>query len=461
MELLLEISSHLHPQDVKAFRATSRIIHAATSPYLIPRAYIALRPATIAVFRQIIAHPISGKNVQEIVFDASQFFPPEWHHNRVRDDRVIEGDGQCAHKEDRKCAPEYERLYKLQEELKSNIDDFLQNLRTASLTCCRLDSLVYWDWRWICDMAESRWYLEKGPMSWDLDTNTMCLPIVPGRFGAPSSVSLDQLHRALCSVSIRNISADCYTSARVPHGFHSIQIDHLFSNTTDLRLPLRSCNDVLTFKAAVLAGCEELMKGSLPYTATLATLLASFSNLRHLELSYELIGHLLTARKKNGPQNFLIGDCHWPFSRSLYLNGYRFRWDVDGSHFWRFLLRHEATLRHLKLAGLQITGDDGNWKVIADRMLCWLSLDSTEFSNLQDYCLFPLLPTEDRPGGMKAVDVRYRRLHLDILEQWVIQKEPYGLETAEFKQKWEEVCEGWHTYSAMKAMNAEDGLFEL
>ena len=458
LELLQEISSHLHPQDIKAFRATSRVVHAAASPYLIPRAYLALRPGTIAVFNQIIAHPIFGKNIQEIVFDASQFLRPERHQNIVGH-REDEGDGLCRHKKDRRCNPEYERLYKSQEKLKSNLDDFLENLKTAALVCCRLDSLVYWDWRWICDMAESRWYVEKGPMSWDLDSNTVCLPRVPGYAAVPSSVPLDQLLRVLCSVSIRNLSVDCNTIDRLPYGIDHVEINRLFSNTTDLHLPLRSCKDVQTFKAAVLGLFKDFVKGPLSYSANLGSLVASFSNLRHLELSYEIVGATLAIeqRQKLISQVFPLRDCHWPFLRSLYLDGYRSRWDVDGSCLWQFLLRHEATLRHLKFAGLHIHGDDDNWKVFVDRMHRWLSLDSADLSNLQDYCLFPLLPLQDYPGGMKAVDVRYRRLHLDVMEQWVIQKEPYGLETDELKQKFEEVCIGWHKYSAMEAMNALDG----
>lgn len=52
----------------------------------------------------------------------------------------------------------------------------------------------------------------------------------------------------------------------------------------------------------------------------------------------------------------------------------------------------------------------------------------------------------------RRTDCEYRRRHLDILEQWVILKVPYGYEPLEQREKLEEVRAGWYNTSRMPEM---------
>lgn len=59
----------LLPQDIKKLRLTNRKYHDLSSHLLIETAYFALRPKTLAVFNEIVEHPIFSRSVTEIVYD--------------------------------------------------------------------------------------------------------------------------------------------------------------------------------------------------------------------------------------------------------------------------------------------------------------------------------------------------------------------------------------------------------
>ena len=181
-EILDKISNLLDPRDIKTFRATSKQIHERASQYLFRRVYMALRPRTLEVFEKIAKHPLFRKNVTEIIFDASPFLR-DHEHLRKRYKLPLH-----HHAKDRKCRVQYRRLLESQDRLLASDWGFMRPLIAESSTFPRLESFEILEWRGICRSANpkwylekdlglnSGWYLEKGPMSWDLDPKTICLP---------------------------------------------------------------------------------------------------------------------------------------------------------------------------------------------------------------------------------------------------------------------------------------------
>ena len=173
-EILDLISSYMHPEDIKAFRATSGQIHASASPHLFRRVLIALRPRTWEVFEYIMNDPLFCKNVTEIVYDGSQFVLDH------QDTYETYMNDQCLHGNYEICSLQYDQLYQTQEQLICN-HQFRHVLSVASSKFPRLELFTYSNWRNICN--ESPWYFHKGPLSWDVGIKTVCFPVMPDEIG--------------------------------------------------------------------------------------------------------------------------------------------------------------------------------------------------------------------------------------------------------------------------------------
>ena len=73
-ELCSLILDYFSPKDVKNFRLVSRKCHDVCSHLLIKKAFFALRPKTLSIFKEILEHPIFSQTVTEIVYDTRQVF---------------------------------------------------------------------------------------------------------------------------------------------------------------------------------------------------------------------------------------------------------------------------------------------------------------------------------------------------------------------------------------------------
>ena len=73
-ELCNLILDYFSSKEVKTFRLVNRSCHDVCSHLLIKKAFFALRPKTLAVFKEIVEHPIFNRTVTEIVYDTRCVF---------------------------------------------------------------------------------------------------------------------------------------------------------------------------------------------------------------------------------------------------------------------------------------------------------------------------------------------------------------------------------------------------
>ena len=141
-ELLRHIYSFLPPITIKRVRLLNKLHRDLSSQYLIPRVYWAVRPQTIEVFKNIVAHELFRKGVKEIVYDASYFC-----EDFIEDDNYLELDNFYADNvwsAWKDWGPEEDDLMTLEKAVKS-----LPNLR----------SIYYTNWFNMEDSIRP-WYLE-------------------------------------------------------------------------------------------------------------------------------------------------------------------------------------------------------------------------------------------------------------------------------------------------------------
>jgi len=447
-EILNMIFKDLDPKDIKALRATSTQMHAVASPHLLKTAYIALRPRTLDVFEKIADHAIFSDSVRELVFDASQFLQDHTPDSEYRS----EGDGQCTHELTKSCMPDYKHLYQKQERIKSSQRFLHHYLNVVASKFRHLESFRYSNWQVICERSQSTWYLDKGPMSWDLNVDTMCLPIVPSWHNSLPQIPFDQILLSLTGCAIKHVSLDVnsFNHARLLPAH--LPLSGLLSVSRDIEVPLENSKDVLTFKAAVERDDVEVMFGLPSYTMAFSSLLARFSNLQHLELFLNFKN-----RWKLDPQHFsryfFIQDHHWPRLESLVLNGDMGTgtWMVTPECFMDFLGRHAGTLQHLSIKSFCLVNSSDTWVDVVERMhrALW-RLKILHLAMVRDsgdpfrFVLSKIDGNEDGRLATPFTDCEYRRRHLNILEQWAVLREPYGYDSVELRTAFQEVMKGWH-----------------
>ena len=379
-ELLQVISSNLHPQDVKTFRAANKQIRTVASPYLFRRVHIALRPQTCAIFQKIVCHPVFSQNVTEIVFDASQFLD---NIDVMR--RLLEREGvtRCTHKDDKRCNSVYEQLYQEQERLRSH-KRFLPLLTLATSKLCRLHSFDYSSWQGICEKSQSSWYLNKGPMSWDLDTNVVCLPAIPGWSNSLPQIPLDEILSSFSSrYKIKHFTQDIdsISQKRRLQPSH-LRLYDLLPNDQQFEQAPRSSKDILTFKAAIWRDRDDVFYPAPGVFSAFSTLLSSFSSLHRLELSVNMDCCLLVPPTPYpNAQYFFLKDLYWPHLYSLILDGEICTWIITPENFLDFLGRQGMTLRHLSLEGFDLVALVHTWVDIIKPCV--------HFSPIWSLCILP------------------------------------------------------------------------
>ena len=124
-ELLNTVLSLLLPQHIKNLRLVNRKYHDASSHLLMTRVYFALRPKTLAVFKEVIEHPIFCRSVTEIVYDTSYFI--DQRHRRVEDPCYFRRCLPCQSSYSQQVVDladyEYRRLFFEQETIRTRSED--------------------------------------------------------------------------------------------------------------------------------------------------------------------------------------------------------------------------------------------------------------------------------------------------------------------------------------------------
>lgn len=460
-ELLKIVLSFLLPLHIKNLRLVNRKYHDASSHLLMRRVYFALRPKTLAVFNEIIEHPIFCRSVTEIVYDTSLFID---QRNRRPGDvghfiRCLPCAGLYSQEVIDAADREYRWLFFQQERIRDNSED-LAALHRASQTLVSLSSLVYTDWMILNDsyrffsgtlIAETResncWYLRDGPMSWDVKKG--CLPMA---LQINPSGKITHLLRNICGFDGSNLTIRELTFA----------IQDI--NRSFMRLAHQMCSP------SSLASTENLMGNLYKLSITIAV---SGKHVRHLPqisrtialakrlFSLKLV--LETRTDSAGPSKEwrLLLPNYWPQLRRLDLSGF---WYLNTSDLLDFLGRHAATIRHLALSDMYIEGgSEDTWIDFALQLQMALprlnSLILRKLSEAGDdefkHLIDPYEEGSDILGVLEltgSLDCAFRSKHLRLLEEWILSA--HGLPITEkmtLRQKVEDLrCpQGWHDFTQM------------
>ena len=459
-EILDKISNLLDPRDIKTFRATSKQIHERASQYLFRRVYMALRPRTLEVFENIAKHPLFSKNVTEIIFDAGPFLG-DHEHLKKRYKVPLH-----LHAKDRKCGIHYRRLLESQNRLLASDWLFMRPLIAESSSFPRLESFEILEWREICRRVNpewylyeglnsssewylEEWYLKKGPMSSDLNLKTVCLPGCLSWGGDLDQTFINQLlwwlnRCRIQKVHITGKMIDLAPNSSLRQQWHE----------RDIHQSSEASNSLVSFEASLFRETRDA--GADPTSATISftNLLASFSNLRHLQLIISTIDLGVYG------QYFFIKDCHWPNLEQLKLIGDEGAFMVSSDSLMKFLGRHSKTLRAITLEGVFLVETRDTWIDVVQKMRQGMTaLKVLHFSKVQEVnSPVPNISVRTLIDGVEGFileDSKYRRGHLDILERWAVLKEPDGYEASEQREAFEEVKKGWHDRARMLDMQPQ------
>ncbi|KAI9765015.1 MAG: hypothetical protein M1835_007471 [Candelina submexicana] len=196
-ELLLDIFGRLATKDVKSSRLACKRFNQFSSSHLLDKTYFALRPKTLEVFIDITRHPVFSRCIKELIFDASYFDESLTRLDKYErailsmarhpPTQVINCSLGCENDPSNASARiplkfrEYCSLFAAQERMKAR-DGYRHDLQQGLMNLPNLRSIIFSDWRtiarWIERMSSAwdnkstigpaSWYLQKGPMSWDV-----------------------------------------------------------------------------------------------------------------------------------------------------------------------------------------------------------------------------------------------------------------------------------------------------
>lgn len=474
-ELLNIVLSSLLPLHIKNLRLVNRKYHDASSHLLMRRVYFALRPKTLAVFKEIVEHPIFCRSVTEIVYDTSYFID---QRQRLSPDTSY----FCrCFPERRLYSPEvveladleYRRLFLQQETIRTRSED-LNALRRASRMLVNLSSFVYTDWMILdnpltlnnpIDDSEScaghliaeykeldRWYLRDGPMSWDVKHG--CLPTTMQVYSAGK---ISPVIQTMCGCDgsrpkIRDLTFTIHDSSRslirlwlflAPLGRVGCCANLMRNlNTINISTGTRTTGTTTT-QSQILGG--------------LSKLLALAQQLRSLKLNSSSCPNPYIPSEEWQ----LLFPNSWPQLRSLDLSGF---WHVNTIDLLEFLRRHSSTIKNLVLIDMYIVEEsEESWIDFALQLQMALprlhSLCLRKLSEAGDHAFKHLIYPGFEHAEILEVheafwsfDCGLRSKHLRLLENWILRAHwlPVMEKTA-LRQKVEDLRgpQGWHDFTQM------------
>ncbi|KAL8744422.1 MAG: hypothetical protein Q9190_003333 [Brigantiaea leucoxantha] len=390
VELLQIIFSLLRPQDIKTTRLVSRKWHDISSPLLITRVFFALRRKTLDVFKEIVSHPVFSQTVTELIYDFSFFDQkhdfaycarknleyyrrPRRYFGTARNptlssrglryctfhEKPAKGFQDCRRGDRTKDFEEYHQLVQEQALIRASGED-KRILSAAVRSLPKLKSLVCADWRSISGFSFDRltgspsynsWYVQKGPMRWDIDG--ACFPLTfeamrdEVRWPYPL-IAWESLVQKVKYQTLKIQLGDdlmTYTSNQI-RGMRFLPLP----SALPLCVPLQTSHlaeNLYHFQFEAIGGENDL--GSVvPFdTRILKTFLEAASNLRSLSLQIS-----------PGPISIL--DVYWTSLQRLDLGGSC--WVAFSMDLLEFLEKHGETLRYLRLREWDIpAGDPRSW----------------------------------------------------------------------------------------------------
>ncbi|KAI9712493.1 MAG: hypothetical protein M1812_006909 [Candelaria pacifica] len=409
-ELLLDIFSRLSTQDVKSTRLVCKRFNQLSSSYLLERVYFALRPKTFDVFVEITKHPVFSRCIKEIIFDASYFdgnltsveqyrraYLSMPKHPATNVDDYSFGD-HGRNKDVPVGFEEYCSLFAAQEQLKVD-DTYRHSLQQGLTHLHKLESVIYSDWRtisrWIQMVSSAwdyksttgpaSWYLQAGPMRWDVKDALWPSDIRDAMQDKVVFLSLDT-----SVIPLRNLLravSDARVEVRKIGGFSSDE------NATDVRpqaLPPciggwnlfeRIGPNLSTLEMAFYtkAGNQEhstlvqRLEGLMQAAPNLSTITLRFRSGTYVRTSIPVPDNVLSSSS-----SFKL--CKWPKLRSFRLLG--FDHAIQGQELEEFLDRHKYSLRELGLEAIELVGC--RWHDLMIRISVNLSLEAVTLAFLYD-----------------------------------------------------------------------------
>lgn len=254
--------------------------------------------------------------------------------------------------------------------------DDLKALRRASQQLLRLTSIVYTDWQTLsghyqldmngetlADLFKSsyirqRWYIFKGPMSWDVDK--ACLPAAI-MVGEPVR-DICQLARAIYHHKSTGLTIKKLTFTIKDIDSSLLPFSRQMAPSKGIDFGLAFMTDLRKLKLSFFMLEYHLPLSQQPLLNRLSDLLASAKQLRSLTLEIHSNGHPL----RSTDELLFSSRHHWPHLRNFNLSGF-FR--INASVFLNFLRRHAASIKNLRACDLYIArGQKKTWSDIAIEM---------------------------------------------------------------------------------------------
>lgn len=397
MELQKQTFEILRVADIKAVRLLNKHYNDVASPYLMHRVFLAARPKTIAIFKEIIEHEVFGNTIREIVFDASIFADgthqtissleefqgiadedfeeptddelqdpyDEREGNDVDEHRVWLAE-QPESSERTQALEHYQTMMAEQQSIIEHRED-LRCLEHVGKVLPKLQSICYTDWHHIEALGCSSWYSKRGPLSWDLLFPTTCPPFYNDSYlNTRAAVVTRSLSLVLKYVlrgggTISNLHIDI-------GGRPEFQVLAVVNRSKNNRSNLIANITRLDFHFG--ASAADSKQGASNPLKVYSRMLAQTNDLQFLRLHttnsiWDLGGPYQNPGSVRAMRSYLLPRISLPCLHTLELEGGFY---VTPDMLVSFLGRHAATLQDLRFFYVCLTGEHATWPEVFHRM---------------------------------------------------------------------------------------------
>ena len=393
LEILNQALELLGVADIKSVRLTNKHYSHVASPYLMQRVFLAARPKTIAIFKEIIGHAVFRDTITEIVFDASIF--ADGTHSTITSSAKFHGiaSKDLGEATDDELSDPYDELeenvvgkhsaWLAQQPESSERTQALEHYRTMmveqhsiivrreDLLCLehagkvlpKLQSICYTDWHHI-EALGSDWYSERGPLSLDLLPMT-CPPFYNDSHlntraavvTRPLSSVLQYVLRGGATISNLKIDIGGRPEFQVLAVLNKNKKRNLMANITSLDLSFG-------------ASAADSKEGASNPVKVYSRMLAQTNDLRFLRLHttnsiWDLGGPYQNSDSVDAINSYLLPKISLQCLHTLELEGGFY---VTPDILMHLLDRHAATLRQLRLYYICLVGEDATWLEVFHRM---------------------------------------------------------------------------------------------
>ena len=458
LELKRQTFEMLEVADIKSVRLVNQHYNDIASPYLMRRAFLAARPKTMAIFKEIIGHTVFSKTIREIVFDASIFADgthstvtsPGMFHGIADEDLEEDTDDDLLDpneeymqttdsfrdwlaeepesSERTQALEHYRTLMVVQQSIIEHRED-LWCLEHAGKVLPKLQSIRYTDW-WHLGPFSWDWYWGRGPLSWDLIPMT-CPPFYNDRYlNTRAAVVTRSLSSVLKYVlrggaKISNLQIDI-------GGRPEFQVLGVLNKNEKRNLMPNITHLELNFGAS---GADS-KKGASNPLKVYSRMLAQTNDLRVLHLHtnnsiWDLGGPYQNPDSVDAINSYLLPEISLKRLHKLSLLGGFY---VTPDILVHLLDRHSATLQQLHLGHICLVGESATWPEVFNRMRDTLKgLKSIIMNDL--YGLSDVYDDEEEVRGWSLHCVE-QRLLIEKYCRWIVGNGEYADEEREMLEAW-------------------------